>query len=1041
MNSLANKPACPPVKLKTLCVAGEFIHLKYRRTEEFPHNVTRHTDTFEFLECETLSQALNILRQDFDIDLVFLDADYNELTEMTLFVMRIREMRAKLPIVIFTSRMKDEVLHLLRSGASWHFDKDSPLLSTLNNQILENVFSLDNWDEIIKQYARPDTKPSLELGLNAAELAVSSNPEELYIIKRLFANSNKVHLFRMDDAGFSGSSVYTLRPDNKLQRILKIEPLDRVEAVRDKQERLIQSRLDHRIALIQGPTVGARYLGGACYTLAGSEDGETVTLTRFLQEENSLTKNSLKEIITQLQDTLERLYVGSQDIEARYWAPLYARVLPPTLIMKDATVIDPTQLPPKIPILRREDFSYLGGIPDNTTLREILQQVREGTHPKVILTGFEVAELDKQRGVLYLHDDLIAKDPSLLGLSEYSLERLTTADHPILRFTSMDHPILRFKVEFNTSYRQKLDHPVFRCGKRICIQGRVIDSQETLLAKIIEQITDMKYNFASLTYDLVGASYIAPLESIELLLWEVGRNNIISPAPQIAPVIHGDLNTGNILIEKRSGAPVWLIDFSEARASHIYLDIAKLETEIRTHIFYHLFEEAVSKGFPGDQASKFALLIEERLYWGVGKEFESLKSTLRDDNHEWYDYFYNQTPVYFTDLLYFLHQLRHIARTYGPGRFEKHYPIALFFQSIAALKYENLNKTPWAKRLALYCALVSSRRAIDTAGNSSGRFTEIRELLLARSALAVIRIDTDMGRFYLLQWNAHWEKLSLVGGKVNPEDHGKYAKTMTRELKEELGISSHNYVMERLETIQTRQFSEHEKVFKDYEFHIFQVRFTPQHPTSHADFNAFVERYFTVRDRSNRLASEEEIRHLRTSDGKPISYTVKLILEKINEISPSDENLSDVSIPLAFWWGAMYVVDPDTGKLCIKGKLINPAGAFLVESLELELMQSSHYKIEPPEALVWWKDRLNPDTEEDVSIFLTPLVDEAIVSLSANYYYDVQGRSHTIYFEKQVNFSGIDIQQENNRRDRSTGLAGLGEAISSTPEITLGGHK
>jgi len=95
-------------------------------------------------------------------------------------------------------------------------------------------------------------KPRIEPGLSYNDLeGLNKNPEEQYIIKRLFAGSDVVQIFRMDQ-GFSGSRIYTVKPEHQLKRILKIDVADRLEAVREKQERLILPRLNRRVGQIQG---------------------------------------------------------------------------------------------------------------------------------------------------------------------------------------------------------------------------------------------------------------------------------------------------------------------------------------------------------------------------------------------------------------------------------------------------------------------------------------------------------------------------------------------------------------------------------------------------------------------------------------------------------------------------------------------------------------------------------------------------------------------------------------------------------------------
>jgi hypothetical protein len=165
-------------------------------------------------------------------------------------------------------------------------------------------------------------------------------------------------------------------------------------------------------------------------------------------------------------------------------------------------------------------------------------------------------------------------------------------------------------------------------------------------------------------------------------------------------------------------------------------------------------------------ATQFALLVENVLLKTAVLTFEDFLTSLRNYQPEWYDNLYTQFPMYSENLLYFLFSLRQIAETYSPERFRYHFPVAVFFHSMAALKYKGLNSVPWAKRLALCCALVSGKQAIE-GGERPLELTEVLSALHQRSSFASITMGSGEDRKYLLQWNSNWNMFNLIGGKVD----------------------------------------------------------------------------------------------------------------------------------------------------------------------------------------------------------------------------------------------------------------------------------
>ncbi len=974
------------MKLRTLCVGGVFWEpaSAIASGNNFPKNVFSHSDDFEFCIASGFDKALEELMSDHDIDLVFLDADGGSLSAMTMFVTQVKEIRSWLPVVVFSSSVGSTMRHLMRARADWHFTKYSDELCKLAQFIHQYVFSPMRWEDVFAYYTRDDVKPRIEPGLSLTDLeALRQNPEEQYIIKRLFANSEIVQLFRMDE-GFSGSRIYTVKPKHQLKRILKIDSVDDLEAVRDKQERLIQPRLFRQVGQIRGKIISAQHLGGACYSLAGSNQ-DAITLTQFLLDQNQVRKELLDRILVQLKESLSELYAGSAEIELRYWAPLYSGILPPCLTLLDAELVG-EELSNSETILDANHLTTVSTVPGNQILEEINLAVRRGDEPTVILRGFEISEMDSKQGVLYLQDTLTEQYPVDPALVE------------------KEHPILRFKILMRNEDQDLLAHPFLRRGKKVAIRGRVVDTLETILARSVEGVSGQSYDFDAESFVFSDAKFIPLLENVRHLLWEVGREDMIVPPPLVAPVVHGDLNAGNILVESTADMPIWLIDFSHARTGHIYFDLAKLEVEFRTHVFYRLFREMVAEHIWDEKtANKFILLIENLLLQNPEVSFEEFAANIRNCQAEWYDNLYTQFPLYFENLLYFLFSLRRIARLISPERFQRHYPVAVFFQSVTALKYPGLNRDPWhpwSKRLALACALVHGKEAV----NQSKRPKDVTRLLSRlrqRSALGLLIVGQGDNRKYFMQWNNNWDRFNLVGGRVNNAegDQDSYARALQRKLGEELGLKCRkDYLIKReLPPVVRKQFSRRQHIFKEYEFRLFEIKLLPRHPRTEEEFIRFAQRISPGNE--NLLLSRTEILHLRTIDGRPISETARIILQEIGEIESTRKGDQSTLLDLELSNARPLV---NRGRVQVAGSLVNARFGNLIENVLVEVLPRPGYIVEHDSSAISISE-LDAGQEFPLEIWLRPREDEAKLTMRVTYY-DTRGNEYRQILDAPIQF-------------------------------------
>ncbi|HLF25295.1 MAG TPA: ATP-binding protein [Anaerolineae bacterium] len=953
------------IPLKTLCVGHTFLTgARKSKANVFPRNILAHSDHFTFKIEADYERAQAAIAVDLDLDLVFIDADEPDTEQLRNFTNQVYRVRNDLPIILFGRQLTPRLFAI---RAEQFIQKQSRQIARLPEEIQEHLFRPTDWKALFEQYARPDRKPRLEPGLDYADLE-SITPEERYIIKRMFRDSEVVQLFQLD-TGLSGSRIYTVKPYREHMRILKIESAGGLRTVRDKFERLIQPRLDRHIGQLQGPIVEAEHLGGACYMLAGSRR-EASTLMKFLTSRNEVRREVIDTVLTQLALNLNQLYVGSENVELRFWAPMYSRVLPPELTLSDATILAPGA-ECNVPVIDQSRLDTMAAVPANPVLQAI--RGREGAQPVIALKGFEIAEIDSQNGILYLQDDIAYRRPIAAA------------------FQDKDHPVLRFKVELTEELKPQLVHPIFRKGRRLDVQGRVTSNQDVTLRRSINTaLGEFQHRLGSKFIEVCSEHFIDPLIAARALLWDIGKENIIHPLPLLSPATHGDLNTGNILLEVEGNSQVWLIDFADARYGHIYFDLAKLEIEFRTHVVYDLFREIVAAGvWDEETALRFMLLLENVLHTHTTESFSLFLNALRAHHPMWYDQLYQRFLTYFEHVLYFLYSVRSIARSFGtPDQFRSHYSVAVFFQGLAAIKFANLDEPPfgpWSKRLALISAMVASNHAFKSITTSSV-IDELVGGLKEQSAVAIIRSGRGAQRRYLLQWNHNWKMYNLVGGKMDiGRDSGLFAKTLQNELWEELGIRiGQDYrIVHEYATIYLTQFSRRDLVFKDYEFHTFEVEL--------ADDSL-------VEESSHVFVSPAEIESLRTITGEPISETVLNILSNIGQIEASRQPTDQTGLTFRLTPRRAFV---SGGQAELRGELLSWSTSTVIDNAKVQLIESGDMTIlGEPLAFV---GRLMPGERRSVTFRVKPHRPSATVNARITFEHP-SGSNTTSSFSEPIEF-------------------------------------
>jgi serine/threonine protein kinase len=865
------------VQLKALCLGYPFSQ------DEF-----KDTPGMQLIQAKE-DEVLKIIENDDDIDLLILDAD--SLTDISAIIDRVKDKNEKLPIVTVSQKLDKEALLYMQQGAKWHIQKEEihQKVDALEKIVRDSLFTFRDWQAI---YAKTEkSKPYLDPGLDAALLS-KMEPEEKYILKKLFPHSQEIHIFRVE-TGLSRSQVYRIKSDDEPTRIVKIEALDNISRVKEKFERLITPRLDRYIGQIENRISKGQLLGGASYMLAGSsQERDATTLTSFLLDRSKLREESIKDALGGLQKLLEQLYVGNVEHQVRFWAPYYSRALPCLFEVDNAEFL-PKGTGEVGFILKSEEFANPVDAYDNPVLTKIKKQLRTtSTSFPITIKNFEVVEIDPIEGVIQVQDSIIFNQPL-----------------PTPRFSpSKDHPLLRIKIHIDSSNKKLLLDPLIRKGKRISVKGVVRPEtfQENLLLSKIKEILPSLYERSKdddgggdweNVVELFKARFVDPIRCINLLLWEIGREDVIWPLVLSCPVIHGDLNTNNILVESNGETHVWLIDFTESTYGHIYYDLAKLEVEIRTHVIYRIFQVMCTSGkWTEATAIKVALLLENSLFEKpetlsefaesiaeYGTFFSSSKQPV-----EWHNQVLKEYHLYWKKILDALAQLRLIASKLGrPEQFATHYPVALFFHSIAALKFKNLeyeDTFPWAKRLALICALVSGTEALKATSSKTGTSSAIRKIvehIKEPSSFGIIRRKKGNQTQFLMQNVPSWNGLNLIGGKMKfLKDRSDFSITLQRELEEELNLNIKDYkITKEYDVVRFPQFSERDAVHKEYEFHLFEVALSQEASNS---IKIQEESETGLNPRWNYWASLNEINNLKTVKGIEISWTTKRILQELN---------------------------------------------------------------------------------------------------------------------------------------------------------------
>lgn len=146
------------------------------------------------------------------------------------------------------------------------------------------------------------------------------------------------------------------------------------------------------------------------------------------------------------------------------------------------------------------------------------------------------------------------------------------------------------------------------------------------------------------------------------------------------------------------------------------------------------------------------------------------------------------------------------------------------------------------------------------------------------AALALIRRETGESPSWLTQWNDNWRQYSFVGGHKHPAE--SFRECILREIAEELGLLEvREFVVanESLTHLEYRAWSERAQTETAYTMELFDVRLVSDAARCKVDA-----------DPRNRWLGEDEIQTRCCRDGKPVSETVKRLLDAIGNLIPKE---------------------------------------------------------------------------------------------------------------------------------------------------------
>ena len=138
------------------------------------------------------------------------------------------------------------------------------------------------------------------------------------------------------------------------------------------------------------------------------------------------------------------------------------------------------------------------------------------------------------------------------------------------------------------------------------------------------------------------------------------------------------------------------------------------------------------------------------------------------------------------------------------------------------------------------------------------------------ASVALIRRHVGGQTLWLAQWNAHWHRYYFVGGHKHEDE--SFRECLVREVAEETGLTEHvdyDVVDGPVAHVEYADWSGRAQAQTAYTMELFELRLRSERASRRLDANP-----------KNRWLRESEIRAGRCADGKRVSQTMGLLLQR-----------------------------------------------------------------------------------------------------------------------------------------------------------------
>jgi len=357
------------------------------------------------------------------------------------------------------------------------------------------------------------------------------------ILQAMFDGYQWVFIHEEFGGGRSGSRVFLVQPIRNPKRaelpvVVKMAAQSLITKEWSAYQNHILDKLPRSAKIKEAPICPPEATwGGLRYEMVGDGTFDVDQFANYIQQTEPA--NLYPFINEQLLKALAELWSINWVHPGLPMQSTYDAVLPVNLL------IEPKPLP-----------KGLDSIPVTPDTLAQLPQLKQGDY--VQLTGFVVTKVD------LLHQTVTLNLPK--QTQQQTAGHNLRSNSYIVRLRSVQH-INRY--QFDTTI--------------LPLVGQVVETRGEKLTASIQAALSHTINLSKSTLQPPG--YLPqlpnPLVYLPKIVEQVRRVRV--------GTIHGDLNLGNILVDKTTSY-LHLIDFSEAREDYVLHDLLRLETEVITHI-------------------------------------------------------------------------------------------------------------------------------------------------------------------------------------------------------------------------------------------------------------------------------------------------------------------------------------------------------------------------------------------------------------------------------------------------------------------------